>query len=82
LYGFLVVEPRSVRIALADGHHDWARHAVPLLNYTLAYALQLRKITETLSQSSRTIRRADFGGLLEDSPGFLSRGKQITADRL
>jgi hypothetical protein len=30
----------------AEGLHDWGRRAVPLLNYTLAFALQLRKSTE------------------------------------
>jgi hypothetical protein len=38
---------------VAEGLHDWWRQAMPLLNYTLAYALQLRKSTENLSQGSR-----------------------------
>jgi hypothetical protein len=42
-------------ITLAEGLHDWGRRAVPLLNYTLAFALQLRKITENLSQGSRVV---------------------------
>jgi hypothetical protein len=29
---------------------------MPLLTYTLAFALQLRKITESLSQGSRVVR--------------------------
>jgi hypothetical protein len=62
---FLGVEPRSV-VALAEGLCDlgrgdhfgrrppWVgRRAVPLLNYTLAFALQLRKSTENLSRCSR-----------------------------
>jgi hypothetical protein len=67
LDGSLGVEPRSVGITLADGLcnlggggvtsakgiHDWGRRAVPLLNYTLVSALQLRKSTENLSQGSR-----------------------------
>jgi hypothetical protein len=32
-------------IILAYGLHDWGRRAVPLLNYTLEFALQLRKST-------------------------------------
>jgi hypothetical protein len=48
-------EPRRVGIALADGLcgggclavglYDWGKRAMPLFNYTLAFALQLRKIT-------------------------------------
>jgi hypothetical protein len=66
--GSLGVEPRSVGIALADGLcdlggeitlaeglHDWGRRAVSLLNYTLEFALQLRKSTEKLSQGSRVV---------------------------
>jgi hypothetical protein len=59
----------GVGIALADGHwdlggggitsaeglHDWGRRAVPLFNYTLAFALQLRKIMEYLSQCCRVV---------------------------
>jgi hypothetical protein len=37
-------------ITSAEGLRDWGRRAVPLLNYTLAFALQLRKSTENLSQ--------------------------------
>jgi hypothetical protein len=40
---------------LAEGHRDWEERAVPLLNYTLAFALQLRKITENLSQFYRMV---------------------------
>jgi hypothetical protein len=39
-------------ITSAEGLHDRGRRAVPLLSYTLAFALQLRKITENLSQGS------------------------------
>jgi hypothetical protein len=42
-------------ITSAEGLHDWGRRAVPLLNYTLAFALQLRKRTENLSQCSRVV---------------------------
>jgi hypothetical protein len=38
---------------LAEGLHDWGMRAVPLFSYTLAFALQLRKSTENLSQGSR-----------------------------
>jgi hypothetical protein len=34
-------------ITLAEGLHDWGRQAIPLLNYTLAFALQLRKSINT-----------------------------------
>jgi hypothetical protein len=34
------------KITSAEGLHDWGRRAVPLLNYTLAFALQLGKNTE------------------------------------
>jgi hypothetical protein len=42
-------------ITSAEDLHDWGRRAVPLLNYTLAFALQLRKSTENLSQGSRVV---------------------------
>jgi hypothetical protein len=38
----LGVDPRRVEVALAEGLHDWGRRAVPLLNYILGIALQLR----------------------------------------
>jgi hypothetical protein len=65
--GCLGVEPRSVGIAFADGLcdlgkitlaeglHVWGRRAESLLNYTLAFALQLRKSTQNLSQGSRVV---------------------------
>jgi hypothetical protein len=34
-------------IILAEGLHNWGRRAVLLFNYTLAFALQLRKIRKT-----------------------------------
>jgi hypothetical protein len=37
-------------IILAGGLYRWGRRAVPLLNYALEFALQLRKSTEDLSQ--------------------------------
>jgi hypothetical protein len=68
LDGSLGLEPRIIGIALADGLcdlggeitsaeclHDWGRRAVPLFDYTLAFALQLRKSTENLSQGSRVV---------------------------
>jgi hypothetical protein len=39
----------------AEGLHDWGRRVVPLLNYTLAFALQLRESTENLCQCSRVV---------------------------
>jgi hypothetical protein len=60
---FLGVEPRTVRVVLAEGlcglggslrlkGSVMGRQAVPLFNYALAFALQLRKSTENLSQGS------------------------------
>jgi hypothetical protein len=85
LDGSLGVEPRSVWIAIADGLCDLGeirfgrtppslgKAGVPLLNYTLAFALQLRKSTENLSQGSRVVgdyslRRV--GRLFRDSLGW------------
>jgi hypothetical protein len=42
-------------ITSAEGLHDWVRQAVLLLNYTLAFALQLRKSTDNLRQGSRVV---------------------------
>jgi hypothetical protein len=42
-------------ITLAEGLHYWGRRAVPLLNYTLVFALQLRKSTENLGQGRRVV---------------------------
>jgi hypothetical protein len=36
-------------INLAEGLHDWGKLAVPLLNYTLAFALQMKKTMENFS---------------------------------
>jgi hypothetical protein len=73
LDGFLGFQRRSVVIALADGLCDlggkslqlkasviWGRRAVPLLNYTLAFALELRKSTENLSQG-RPVVAVQYG---------------------
>jgi hypothetical protein len=51
-------------ITSAEGLRDWGRRAVPLFNYTLAFALQLRKSTENLSQGSRVV--GDYAGKLND----------------
>jgi hypothetical protein len=40
------------KIILAEGIHDCGGRAMPLLNCTLAFALQLRKSTENFSQCS------------------------------
>jgi hypothetical protein len=40
-------------ITFAEGLHHWGRRAVTLLNYTLVFALKLRKSTENLSPCSR-----------------------------
>jgi hypothetical protein len=66
LAGYLGVEPRDGialvegqsdfgGIILAEGLHDWGMRAVPLISYILAFALQLRKSTEKLSQDSRLV---------------------------
>jgi hypothetical protein len=52
-------------ITSAEGLHDFGRRAVPLLNYTLAFALQLRKSTENLSQSSRVVGTTRCADLAE-----------------
>jgi hypothetical protein len=44
------------KITLAKDLHDWGRWAVFLLNYTLAFALQLKKSTENLNQGSRVVK--------------------------
>jgi hypothetical protein len=43
-------------VILSVGLHDLGRRAVPVLNFSLEVALQLRKITENLSQGSRLVR--------------------------
>jgi hypothetical protein len=44
-------------ISLAEDLHDWGRRAVPVLDYTLAFSLQLRKNTGNLTQGSRVAKR-------------------------
>jgi hypothetical protein len=65
-----------VEITLAEGLHDWGRGALPLLNYALAFALQLRKSTENLSQVAElleTTRCVDLAVFLGTaSAGLLS----------
>jgi hypothetical protein len=39
-------------ITSSEDLRDWGRRTVPLLNYTVAFALQLRKNTENLSQGN------------------------------
>jgi hypothetical protein len=64
LDGCLGVEPRGMGslllkasatwggIILPEGLRDWGRRAVsPIFSHTLAFAIQLRKSTENLSQS-------------------------------
>jgi hypothetical protein len=57
-------------ITLDKGLHDCERRSVPLLNYTLAFSIQLRKSRENLSQGSLVV--ADYslrrlGRLFRDS---------------
>jgi hypothetical protein len=89
LDGFLGVGFRSVGIVLAEDHcdfgdggggitlveglHEWGMRAVPLLNYTLAFALHLRKSMKNLSRGSRVFRNYSLrrlGCLLRDSLGW------------
>jgi hypothetical protein len=44
-------------IILAEGLHDLGGQAVPLLNYTPAFALQLRKSMKNLSQGSGQLKK-------------------------
>jgi hypothetical protein len=53
---WLVVCATWGEITSAEGLHDWGRRAVTLFfNETLAFASQLRKSTENLSQGSRVL---------------------------
>jgi hypothetical protein len=69
-FGSLGVEPRVFgllwlmasatwggggEITSAEGLHDWGRRGVPLLNYTVAFTIQPRKSSETLSQGSLVV---------------------------
>jgi hypothetical protein len=66
----------SGEITSAEGLHDWGRQAVPLLNYILEFALQLRKSTENLSQCSRVDGDYSFRRLgrlfMDTSAGLLN----------
>jgi hypothetical protein len=46
-------------ITLVEGLNAWKRQAVFLLNYSLAFALQLTESTENLSQGSRVAKIID-----------------------
>jgi hypothetical protein len=61
-------------IILAEGHHDCETRAVPLLNYTLEFDLQLRKCTENVRTFGReTTRCAEITVFLRTaSTGLLS----------
>jgi hypothetical protein len=50
LDGYVGVEPRKVGIALAEFLHNWRKWAMFLLNYSLAFAIQLSKSVGNLSQ--------------------------------
>jgi hypothetical protein len=69
-------------ITLAEGLHDWGRRVVPLLNYTPAFALQLRKSTDNLSLANRlvgdySLRR--IGRLFKDSFDWPAEGQFTSA---
>jgi hypothetical protein len=42
-------------VTSSEGLRDWGRRAVPLLNYTLAFALKPKKSPENLSQRGRVV---------------------------
>jgi hypothetical protein len=67
---WLITSAAGGGITLAEGLRDWGRRAVPLLNCTLALALQPRKSTENTSQCSRIVGKSllrRLGCLLRDS---------------
>jgi hypothetical protein len=60
------------------------RRAVPLLNYTLAFALQLRKSTENVCQGSRVVgdySQRRLGWLLKDSLGWPAENQSTSVTR-
>jgi hypothetical protein len=68
-------------IILAEGLHDWGMRAVPLFSYTLAFALQLRKSTENLSQGSRLVFRLVFASTAtrtSETPVYLYQTTYMT----
>jgi hypothetical protein len=81
---WLMASATCGEITSAEGLHDWGRRAVTLLNYTLAFALKLRKSTENLSQGSRVVgdyslRR--LGWLLMDSLGWSAEHQSASVTR-
>jgi hypothetical protein len=42
-------------VILAEGLHDWGRRAMPLLDFILAFALQLSKNTQNFSRGNRVV---------------------------
>jgi hypothetical protein len=80
----LEVDLRSVGNALAESVHDWGRRVVPLLNYTVAFALQLRKSTEIISQGSRVVRDYSLrrhGRHFRDSLGWRTEHQSTSVTR-
>jgi hypothetical protein len=72
------------KITSAEGLNDWGKRAVPLLNYTLAFTLQLRKSTENLSQGSRVVgdySLCRLGWLLMDSLGWSAEYQSTSVTR-
>jgi hypothetical protein len=63
---------------------DWGRRAVPILNSTLAFALQLRKSTENLGQGSRVVGEYSLrqpGRLFMDSLGWATDRQSTSVTR-
>jgi hypothetical protein len=77
LEGLLGFEPRMVELTVTMGYVAYLRgvRAVPRLCYTLAFALQLRKITENLSQGIRNNGSGPASPLLGGSRSTLGQRK-------
>jgi hypothetical protein len=56
----MMVSATWQEISSREGLYDWGKRAVPLFYYTLAFALQLRKSTENLSQGNRVVGDYSF----------------------
>jgi hypothetical protein len=81
---WLMVSATWGEITWAEGLHDWGRRAVPIFNYTLAFASQLRKSTENVSQGCRVVgdyslRR--LGWIFMDSLGWSDEHQSASVTR-
>jgi hypothetical protein len=55
---------RGRGIISGEGLHDWGRRAVPLSNYTLAFAIQLKKSTESLVRVAEWLETTRYADLV------------------